>query len=920
MLLKDGKCKPIYGNRWTLVYGAFAVVVSVIIIYLISLAMRPVVNNDTLDKAEEFRQNVKLYDRSKSPEQLYPLDTNLTNTDLSGGAYCVTMLHFSWQRYVIFWAICVCCALYVLSHLPTYTDTESHPNHKDVFKTCATLDSTGFKHEVDRADWLYLCFTFGIYIFSTAGTFALLLRHLYVLEEAEKHCVQMPRRSHYVAHAKGFPICKGDRNLEEEYRNFFEKALKTDLAVRDTVRALADIGNVPANTLGEVLEFNAGGDAIISFDGHPQKQTIKKDDLHLVEAKYIVGVSVVWDMDNSSINFDRQVHHELDKMDREEDFVSLTGRNILSHRDSRTSNLSFGQMLSEDARLNKEKHPLPCDHRFDDLVLGRIGSAQQERPLSSFELKAKLEEMSSCGNCFVLFQTVAARNRSLKMTLDYDGRPITLKSAHHEPRSLSFANIAVREGKGARHRVLEFVGCLLLMIVCLGLWTILFYRPYAEYVLHWSKAPGMGEERYWSEYAQSTLLTFPIVLGNQAMYFVCQKLAERLRFAIKGKEECLYVVLYTVFVTFVTALDIAIVLQLAYGHHDQDSWKLAQASGVLGPKAVAQNPTIREVLFTEMVGYLYPMTLLVCYLLEPLLLGVLPFYIYKWIIRSRADIGVHEAEDALAPFPFDLTRYGDINVSVICVVLTCFIATPEVYIVFVYLLMMLLFVYCWDHYRVLRLAPRTWNDAPIVDIASTMLLSVPCALLAAAVVFRRYGAHNSELTRNSVPAACSVAFFAHLVIHLPSMWLIRNKFRAPKVLDQLLEEREHLMPRYEKVGSKYPFNHFNVNWVQCLRSKYLWRDGDDGPWCVPASLGRDHLLKHAPEVGCFFKVSDKKRSSFGSDFTYFKDKVKQGAESVLERVRSTTSREDSSSRDLSGRERSTLSSVQEKDLGEASSP
>merc|ERR1719502_384141 len=81
--------------------------------------------------------------------------------------------------------------------------------------------------------------------------------------------------------------------------------------------------------------------------------------------------------------------------------------------------------------------------------------------------------------------------------------------------------------------------------------------------------------------------------------------------------------------------------QTAFGHHTESTWHLARASGVLGSKAVAQNPSIRDTLYVEMVAYLYPGTLLLPYLLEPFFIGLGQYQLCKWIIRSRRDIGIH---------------------------------------------------------------------------------------------------------------------------------------------------------------------------------------------------------------------------------------------------------------------------------------
>jgi len=156
------------------------------------------------------------------------------------------------------------------------------------------------------------------------------------------------------------------------------------------------------------------------------------------------------------------------------------------------------------------------------------------------------------------------------------------------------------------------------------------------------------------------------------------------------------------------------------------------------------------------------------------------------------------------------------------------------------------------------LAPRFFIDCSKLDTVCILMLSLPCAMLAAAVVFRRYGAHQVEyMTRETVPVWCIFAFFIHLALHLALLIIIVECIDV----DESVAHDEMKHAPYEKVASETPYNWFNTNYAHCLRSKYLNKDG--GAWCIPVAAGREYLLEKAPELGLFFEGEDL-RSRAGS--------------------------------------------------------
>jgi len=572
MVLRGHECVAKFSRHWEILYWAVGIIVAALLIYLLSLSLRPEVNHGVLKRAEEYRHSVKLRDMDHIPNRPYTITTNLASEIISGPGI---MMHFSWQRYVIIWAIIVAIVMYTMSWIPVYSiypkvGEDAHPNDRDVFQTCAAVGSDTFKAEVNRADWFYLVFTIGVYIFSTVGTFLL----LWVQQNAyKKYARATDKIALYAVHARGFPEASGKDLLEEEYKTFFEQSLQ-----------------------------------------------------EAIPGVRVIGVSLVWDeiacCKESGLNICLQVHQEIEHLDRKRD------KHVGIFTDFRASTCQFEDITDERTYLSPGK----CGTSIDNLILGRgeEGTESWNCWYKGAEvLTGSLEKMRSTGECFVVFKTVEQRNRAVAMErLKYKDVDIHLSAARHDPRIIYWEHY----GKQGNGRVLRFLGMCIVLMGCVILWTICIYWPYASYVLQWMTAPGVGEDNKHGvrdEFFQMSLLTVPIILGNQVMYQVCDSLADRIRCETRGLRDLGYVVMYTVFITFQTVLDIGICISIAYGHHTEDSWKLAQASGVLGPKAVAQNPSIRELLYLELVAYLYPVTLGVCYLLEPIFLGVLPYFLFK---------------------------------------------------------------------------------------------------------------------------------------------------------------------------------------------------------------------------------------------------------------------------------------------------
>jgi len=378
---------------------------------------------------------------------------------------------------------------------------------------------------------------------------------------------------------------------------------------------------------------------------------------------------------------------------------------------------------------------------------------------------------------------------------------------------------------------------------------------------------------------QGLLLGIVIALGNQIIYFLCQFLFQNIGYKWKGTRDRAYVISYTLAIFFNTCLDLWMVLHLAYGYQSDQALKLASSSGVLGTKALSRHPSLQNALYVQLLAYLFPGTLLIPFMLEPLFTYLMPYFLGLWLIRSRADVHEQDAEDCLVGAPFDLTRYGDIVINVSLVILVFFLASVEMWRIFLYLTLSCLFIYVWDQYRLLRVVQRSYYGSGIQNRAALDMLCFPCGLLAACVVYRIYALENNHfvdrlpdavqpnMSRVTVWYFMGFVFVIHCVLHL---WAVNA---LPKRLLKEKKSEEGKGRPYKKAASLDPCNWFNANPIHCLRTKYIFeRDGDH--WCRPYRLGREYLLTEEPVLAQYYVQPE-----FAND-----DEVVQGALDGLKRV------------------------------------
>jgi len=470
--------------------------------------------------------------------------------------------------------------------------------------------------------------------------------------------------------------------------------------------------------------------------------------------------------------------------------------------------------------------------------VGEAGSSTWRGPT----VVSGLKDMRTTGATFVVFRTKSALLRALNTPLP-KFRGMHEISARHLPFS---AGTILWDGfsyNDTQRIVLVFFGilCLLLLMI---IWAVAFWGPYAYYVLQWTKVAGASQfmENYQG-ILQSSMLGLVISTGNQIIYQACATIAEKCRFRTRDSRDKMNVVLYTFAVSLNVVLDLELITYMAHGYQ--------QDTG-LDEEALVRNPSMQHALFVQLTSYIYPGTILLPFLFEPFAQGLFPFYIYKWLIRSRPDITRSQAERAFECMPFDLTRYGDLLVNMVLCSLIFFLTSVNIWWMFVQLIVSNLIICIWDHYRYLRYSTRTSFSTAEMDVCGQYLLVFPCAILAGAFAFKYQGGQSmvqdwERHTFFSVREEWIIvvaAMLSHIVVH--SLIL---QFVIPMFVGKF----ETTPFTYEQAAKISSCAWFNANPVQTLRSIHYFCHE---PPHIFDYAGKGHLHKVNREIHAYYEAPD----------------------------------------------------------------
>jgi len=244
--------------------------------------------------------------------------------------------------------------------------------------------------------------------------------------------------------------------------------------------------------------------------------------------------------------------------------------------------------------------------------------------------------------------------------------------------------------------------------------------------------------------------------------------------------------------------------------------------------------------------YNFPSCFLLPFIFEALFTVALPYHLaFRFVGAFRMPLPVAEA--LLAPFPMELGRYGDILVNLSLAAMCFFTASGWVLWTLLGLLMGNVFIYLFDHFRVLRHVENINLPSGRIDALAAQLLAIPCGLLAAASAFQLYGL-GFRLPPPFAHVGIWLFSFAALLLHA-ALHFAAVRFLAPR-LGRVAGEQTEVS--YEEVAKTCAANFFNMNPVHCLRSKFIHKQS---PPCVFYAKGKEHVLERNKDLGQYYEGS-----------------------------------------------------------------
>eukprot|EP00929_Paragymnodinium_shiwhaense_P059982 TRINITY_DN299_c0_g1_i3.p1 TRINITY_DN299_c0_g1~~TRINITY_DN299_c0_g1_i3.p1 ORF type:complete len:956 (-),score=264.29 TRINITY_DN299_c0_g1_i3:261-3128(-) len=482
---------------------------------------------------------------------------------------------------------------------------------------------------------------------------------------------------------------------------------------------------------------------------------------------------------------------------------------------------------------------------LEDKMFGDDGEEEEEQEKCS--TKELLEGMTTTTDAFVVFQTEAARDDIVAKFNDqgglaFEGATLTFEDAECEPGTVTWSNFGYSSDREKFLRALQGVGMILLALL---FWVTVFYGPYAWSISNFNydngQEPGM---------IYSMSFTIIVCVGNVIMYEVCNRVAEHIGFRFTDDKEAAYMIFYTVACSFNVMVDMITTYIMAYaimselGFRTYFGTRLSEVP--IFPDAF-ETYAIQRSLAENTYMYAFPSTFLIPFLIEPIATIFAPLYLGKVLVRTHK-MKAADAEEWVASAPLELGRYSDLLLNVVLGILIFYFPGGYTSGLFVAMAISHVYIYCFDHWRILRAIPKCTFASMKIDWFAQMMLAPCIGLILACLVFKS----NTEADQPSLGPfltviACTTAFVVHCAVHL--MLLI---YVVPRFGESESSGDKHDEVTFPDLARIQACNWFNSNPVHCLRSKEIYKHS---PPCVFLMNGKEHLLRVNQDIGCYYKTA-----------------------------------------------------------------
>lgn len=544
----------------------------------------------------------------------------------------------------------------------------------------------------------------------------------------------------------------------------------------------------------------------------------------------VVGVSIAWDYHDSEGLVETALAREFRHL----------GNVFTPTEEQREAN------AREVEEAQRQEGPPTWRRQMHDFELSLIHTPDEvSRQDAEEEIVTCLQTMESSRQAFAIFNTEQERDDAVKLVAEkggipFQGETITLEAISCEPDTVQWVNFGHTSLWLQVLRIFQGFGFILLALL---LWTVVFYVPYAWSLFSFNYANGQQPGPIYS-----IAFTMVVVIGNAIMYEVCARVADFVQFHFRDSREATYMILYTVACTFNVLLDFVMTYITAYKVIKGLEFRTYFGVPIEHVESFIdrfESYAMQRILADNSYSYLFPSTCLVPFILEPMITIIGPMWLGIWIVRSHPEIVGQEAEGWLLGPQMEMGRYADIILNVILANLILFFPGGYTHSLFFGMAFSHVYIYFFDHYRVLRSVPGCTFASNEVDWWSQVMLIPCCGMVLMCAIFKANAqGYGYYLEGNGIVWACILAFFVHFFVHLMMLIVVVPLFgKKPE------ENPELDAMTYPEVNEQIAASWFSTNPIHCLRSQKIY---GHMPHCVYLIQGHEDVLMVNESIGCFF--------------------------------------------------------------------
>jgi hypothetical protein len=318
-------------------------------------------------------------------------------------------------------------------------------------------------------------------------------------------------------------------------------------------------------------------------------------------------------------------------------------------------------------------------------------------------------------------------------------------------------------------------------------------------------------------------------------------------FHFRDNRESCYLILYTISCTFNVLLDFVTTYYIVFeiskglGFRTYHGEKLKEIDSFTEQ---FESYAMQRLLGENTFAYAFPSTMLIPFLIEPVVTIYVPLKIGQLIVRANPKVSGGTAEEWLAAAPMDMGRYADCLLDVILAVLVLYFPGGWTWQLFFAMGFCHMFIYAFDHWKVLRNIPSCTYASIDVDWWAQAMFAPCIGVIASCLVFKA-NCQNYGFCIQGMPliGLCTVAWVLHCVVHMLILMYVVPTF-AKKVVGEGADTNT-----YEDCAKATACNYFTANPVHCLRSKYVF---EHNPECVLYMPGKEHCQKPNSKIGNYF--------------------------------------------------------------------